>query len=862
MRRDRSQIGRARTIPQIPQSQTIMNQAATVILCLAYIIGLLSTKIAPGGYVVLAVGVVLAILLPQLKRSLLRQSHKNRKSVAQKPKTQNKTSKLKTKKQTPEAEKISLSTVPAGVALNKDRIQEKRKTPNLILFSKWLWLSAGFIGLLASFYLQTRIPQPAANDISTLIQADGRTSAQVITVRGKVLTTPRKTRAERSQFWLKATQVSEIVGTDGGADVHREVTGKLYVTAPLLQANGVYPNQWVAVTGILYKPKPASNPGTFDFQSYLAKQGAFAAFKGRQLSFNSLESSKTWGAWKLRRRIVRSHIDRLGVPKGPLVSAMVLGRRAVDLPYELRDRFIQVGLAHVLAASGFHVALILGVILFAANGLPGGVRFCLGFLTLIIYISLTGFSPSVLRAAFMGFAALIAIASDRQVKPLGSLMVAATLLLLINPLWIDDLGFQLSFLATLGLLVTVSPLLKMLDWLPSPLASLIAVPIAASVWTLPLLLYISHVVSPYSIATNIITAPFIAIIALGGFISAIVALILPTVGSAIASVLDYPVRGLIAIVEFFSDLPGNQVAVGSISIFQVVTLYSIIISIWLWGLMRTPKKKKRKRFYLHPLPFAIAIAIAIVIAPAWSTKVSLFQVTVLDTSGEPVLTIQDQGEVTLVNSGDENAAKFVVLPFLRQQGVDRVDWAIATHSQKGLSRGWPTILERLRIKTFYDTVSDEQTYQTSDRSILSAVQTNKAIYQPWGTGQVLQLASTKLELLDPEAPVLQFQIHGQSWLLMGETGSAEQTRLLTSGSFRKTEVLWWSGNRLNVELLNVIRPSVAIASSNSIDPKTANLLREKNIRIFWTGRDGAIQWTPTDGFETTLEADKIDSSVL
>lgn len=811
-----------------------MNQAAAVVLCLAYIIGLLLTKVSQGPYLALGLGIVLALVMPRFRQAAARRGTRERRAIA--------SAKGRTRRE-------------------KERLERSRRTPNLALLSKWLWLSAGFIGFVASFYFQARTPEPAINDISTLIQEDGSAQAQILTVSGKVTSMPRKTRAERSQFWLRVTQISEIIGNDGAADVYKQATGKLYVTVPLLQANGLYPNQWASVTGILYKPKPPSNPGSFDFPAYLAKQGSFAAFKGRQVDLKSFESSNTLGLWKVRRRIIRSHIARLGVPEGTLLSAMVLGRRAVDMSYELRDRFIQVGLAHVLAASGFHVSLILGVILFFAKGLSGGTRFALGTLTLIVYVSLTGFSPSILRAALMGFAALIAIVSERQVKPLGALLVAAAILLLVNPLWIWDLGFQLSFLATLGLLVTVEPLMKMLDWLPTTLASLVAVPIAASVWTFPLLLYFSNAVSPYSMLANVIASPLVAIVTLGGFVSGMLALVVPSAGSAIAVGLYYPVRGLIAIVEFFSKLPGNQVAVGAISYFQVVWLYAIILSVWLFGSAgNSQKQSKKKKFPL--LPAAIALSLIIVIAPVWSAKVSLFQVTVLDTTDEPVLTIQDRGKVTLLNSGNENAARFVILPFLRQQGVNQIDWAIATHSQKGLSHGWPAILDRLTINTFYDIALENQTYQTSDRSIISAIQESRAIYQTWSRDRVLDLAATRIRLLDPEAPLLQFQIQGQNWLLMGDTRPSEQTRFLTEGSLSATDVLWWSGNRLNVELLNVIRPTVAIASSSNIDPKTADFLKNQNIQIFWTGRDGAIQWTPTNGFETTLEADKIDSSVL
>ena len=86
--------------------------------------------------------------------------------------------------------------------------------------------------------------------------------------------------------------------------------------------------------------------------------------------------------------------------------------------------------------------------------------------------------------------------------------------------------------------------------------------------------------------------------------------------------------------------------------------------------------------------------------------------------------------------------------------------------------------------------------------------------------------------------------------------------ICTKKSFQSTEVLWWSGNKLNAELLNIIRPKVAIASSDSVHPDMIEFFQENNIPLFWTGRDGAIQWTPITGFQSTLELDQSDSSFL
>jgi ComEC/Rec2-related protein len=132
----------------------------------------------------------------------------------------------------------------------------------------------------------------------------------------------------------------------------------------------------------------------------------------------------------------------------------------------------------------------LGIILAITQKFSPKVRFSLGLLTLLIYLGLTGISPSVLRATLMGLAVLISLLTERQTKPLSVLLIVAILLLIVNPAWIFDIGFQLSFLATLGLLVTVPPLMERLNWMPPFFASLIAVPLAAMIWTLPLQLYV------------------------------------------------------------------------------------------------------------------------------------------------------------------------------------------------------------------------------------------------------------------------------------------------------------------------------------------------------------------------------------
>ncbi|MEG4073784.1 ComEC/Rec2 family competence protein [Microcoleus sp. Pol14C2] len=866
-----------------------MNQATGVIFCLAYILGLISTAVPWGRYGILALGIAVAIALPKLLRNFTKNS-------------------VKVTKKRRSRQKENALEAPLDA-------REELSLLEMLPRAKWVWAVAGLVAFLASIYFAVRSPQPAIDDISKLIPAGGNTQEVAVTVRGRVVSTPRLTRSGRSQFWLETDLVSEINGGEGGSVVNRPVSGKLYVTVPLLQATGLYADNTIAVVGSLYKPQPPSNPGAFDFQAYLAREGAFVGLKGRQIDWrrenaiadvnrvnsqtaaflepSGMQPSKIQA---MRQRIVRSQLSQLNVPEGPLISAIALGKQAVDLPYNIRDYFVQAGLAHAIAASGTQVSMVLALVLGLTRRFSKQLQFSFGVGALFLLVALTGFEASVCRAALMGFGTLFALVLSRQVKPLGLLLIAATILLLVNPLWIWDLGFQLSFLATLGLIVTTPPLMAKLDWMPPAIASIVVVPVAASVWVLPLLLYVFSVVSPYSILVNIIAAPLLWILSIGGMVSALAGLIFPPAGSVLAQLLDYPAKGLIAIAQYFSQLPGNSVAVGQVSVFQLIALYSLICWVWIGGSSATDSvtdrrrkeekrrkpeavrgknqekgkgKKGKSRVIALPsfssawiLPLALVAGISIIVLPAWHVQASLFQVTLLATSGEPVLVIQDRGKVALINSGDENTVRFTVLPFLQQQGVNSVNFAIATHGHLGLSGGWGKLLERLPLKTFYDNNDPKQIHRGSNQEFMTAVQSRQGVYIPLETSSTVDMGSTRLQLVNAEIPVVEFLVRNRTWLLVGEMTPEAQKKLAATGTLKPAQVLWWSGKALTAELLGAVGPQVAIASADEIDPETAAQLRQSKTQIFWTGRDGALQWTPAGGFKTTLESEENQTSFL
>ncbi len=207
----------------------------------------------------------------------------------------------------------------------------------------------------------------------------------------------------------------------------------------------------------------------------------------------------------------------------------------------------------------------------------------------------------------------------------------------------------------------------------------------------------------------------------------------------------------------------------------------------------------------------------------------------------------------LVNSGDANTARFTVLPFLQQQGINQLDWAIATNLQSTTYAGWLEILQRLPVKTFYEHPYTQKN-ATINPAIQNAIQRCRGSYQLLNTGQMVSAGSTGVQLIDAEAPMLHLQIHGQAWLLLGNLKPNEQKKLAVTEHLPHAQVLWWSGESLATDLLQRLKPEVAIASSPTLNPNTASRLRQAKTQLFWTQKDGAIQWTPSGKFEATIEA--------
>ena len=642
----------------------------------------------------------------------------------------------------------------------------------------------GVIILSGFYYYQWRLPTAGNLDISHYLSNQNVSSANV-TVQGVLISNPQINQSQKGKFIL---QVQQLI-TEEENQTKTKVTGKIYVTAPLLQVTGLYPSTAVELKGYLYQPQNTLNPGGFNFADYLNRQGIFTG-----LSAYSLEVLEQGNWWQLRlsnfrHRIIKAHVRYLKVPQGNLVSSMVMGSRAVDLDFELQESFRLAGLAHTLAASGFHVSILLGLLLYLTRSLNGKNRLLIVSLSLLSYATIAGFYPSILRACLMGLAVVIGTVYDRKVKVYASLLLSGVILLLINPLWIWDLGFQLSFLATWSLIVCLPAIVERLDWMPPTLANLVAVPLAATIWILPLQCYVFHYLPLYGVVTNVLATPFVFAITLGGFISAFFALFIPLLGSAIAYGLFLPVQILIFIVESSNNLPFSALAVGEINLIQLLSVYGIFTIICL--------SKKVRKYWLI---LTIATVVSIVV-PLIEHKLNLVQVTLLNTRSQPIIVIQNHHNNTIINLIDKESARFNLIPFLRSQGINQSSLLFDTSNAKS------QIAINLLSK-YIKIISQDNFTRNNDFSI-------------------------------NQAKNIQFNLQNTNWLIMNSNDDLTQ--------YNNVDILVYNDRHIDEQKIRTINPKTVIINANIKDKKLVENLSTSNRQIFSSSQNG-IQWQPEKGF--------------
>ncbi len=335
------------------------------------------------------------------------------------------------------------------------------------------------------------------------------------------------------------------------------------------------------------------DPGGFDRQVWASARGI------------EMELFATWNYWRrvdhttnwfdhfsaMRQRLA-AWVDEAGltVRERALVKALVLGQRD-ELDSEQRTSFAHSGTIHVLAVSGMHVGLIYAILgsLFSWMGGRPMVRIAKGILVLVAlwtYAGITGGAPSILRATVMFSFITLADMTSRRTEHFNSLFAAMFLLVLLDPRMIGIIGFQLSFLAVLGILMFFKPLEDLWtprSWIMRKVWSLAVLSIAAQSLTTPVSLYYFKAFPVWFLPANLIVVTAV-VFSVYASIALIVLHKIPIIGAVITWVLTFLLRVVSGSTELFASLPYAYPAL-RIDLVMVALLYVVILAFgawWMW----------------------------------------------------------------------------------------------------------------------------------------------------------------------------------------------------------------------------------------------------------------------------------------
>ena len=555
-------------------------------------------------------------------------------------------------------------------------------------------------------------------------------------------------------------------------------------------------------------------------------------------------------------------ITKLFGAQAPLAAALLIAQRD-DIDPKVKQDFAASGLAHLLAISGTHVALVAaGIALIASLArlplLAGGIAAAIGSIAYVLFL---GAPYPAVRAVIQIVLVLLARTLQRPAHPLGLIASAAFGILLFDPLALLDAGFQLSFGGLVGIVLWRKPLIdKQPASLPIALRDAIATSTAAAIATTPIAAFHFGQLSLIAVPANLAALPLVSL----AVPAAALALALSAVSLSAAGFVAEGTRLLLEKLEqtaaFAAAVPGGHsfVTRGTVlAVFAgVAVAYMVVRQLW----FLRPQLK-------HAVAFASALAI-VIIAPAFQPRRDAIEIHAIDVGqGDAIAVRSARGRWLLIDAGprserfDAGAAR--VVPFLLRQGARKLEVLILTHPHLDHIGGAAAVSRVLDPAIVLD--------PDSGRSTRAAVEAMGAIAEKRSTdwraaqpGMSLSFDDLRLDVLYPDATALDAFEDANNVSVVIRLGYGDFSALFTgdAGAAIEETLIERHGARLDVDLikaghhgsststspawLEVTTPRLALISAgrgNRYGHPAKEVLRrleEARVQVLRTDRSGTV----------------------
>ena len=450
------------------------------------------------------------------------------------------------------------------------------------------------------------------------------------------------------------------------------------------------------IAGLLETPPEFED---FSYKDYLARQGVHSMVRrGQVTQLPGNGGSLFWRAiYAFKARAQATIFGILHEPQASLLSGILLGVET-GIPRHVMDDFSATGTTHIIAISGFNFAIIAGMLSALGTRLFGRARsFYFALAGILLYMFFVGASGAVVRAAVMGALYAWGVHLGRQAHALNSTLAAGLLMTAWNPHWLWDLGFQLSFAATLGLVLFTDPLQRRFE-------SLLARLLPPS-WVKSVSAFLNEalVVTTAAQITNLLILPAQPAVMLWGGIATLAGLLWLPLGQVLSWGAWVFLAYTIKVVQFTATVPHASVNLGRVSA-GVVWLYYGLLLAGVWIMVQDEKKRQDWWSRLtRKLPTkALVSFLVVILIVTWAWFFTLpdgkLHLVFLDVGqGDAIFIESPQGRQVLIDGGPDPT---VLLARLGEQMPfwDRsLDLVILTHPDADHLAGLVPVLERYRV---------------------------------------------------------------------------------------------------------------------------------------------------------------------
>jgi competence protein ComEC len=698
---------------------------------------------------------------------------------------------------------------------------------------------------------------------------------------------------ERASGVLYRLDVREV--REGGRWV--KIQGRVLMRGPTLPAYEY--GDLIDVRGKLETPPVFPD---FDYRDYLLRQGVsgIVSYPDVRILESGHGSALTAALIEVRGTLEERLATVLPQPEAALAAGILYGSRSA-MPQDLKDDMNATGTSHLVAVSGQNVTIVAGIIIAALAWLIG--RRPAAWVALVAiggYVLLVGAEASVVRAGIMGAIFIGAILAGRQNTGWVALAVAAAAMTAAEPQVVHDVSFQLSFVATLGLVTLAGPLGENLAALVSRQPRIAGLPfsggvleagtvaLTAIIFTLPVVAVTFGRLSVVALPANIFAVPAFIAVAFTSAIATGVTLVVPEAAGLMAWLAWPPAAYMTTVIHVFAGVPLASIGLGGLMGTPLgvgrLTAGAVFAAAWYTGLAGLTLWLSRRRLEEPPAPvvgttrpgigFAIAatsvagVAVFTGLLLAGRPDAGRLTVTFLDIGqGDAILIEGPEGHRVLVDGGPGEQVIGTALGRNVPFDDRRIDLVIATHPDADHLGGLPEVLARYDVRSVLMTeVEADTTFYQAWRGAMTATGLPAEAAR---RGDTIDLGGgARIDVLAPDeedpllqvrevndtSVVLRISMGEVSFLLTGDLAEDGELALMRSGTGLDAAVLKVghhgsrsSSTREFIARVNPIVDVISVGASNPYGhPAPEALARLAEDRVLRTDEDGDVEIS-TDG---------------